>query len=635
MQPPAGGARVRFGVAAAVCGAYAAFYIAMTGPVLDMGVESAQVIAGVVRYPSGHPYDVYHRHVYSLLNYVTAGVLAISNATIATVFRNWLFLFSSVYAAFALGAVLTRGDKWGYAAAAVTASGTMLQFSGRYPMSVFPTINSDGHLGLEAALIAAAFLVARWQRTAGWLLGLLPAVHGALAALTWPWALACLWWNGTWRSPTSRRALLSGLVPGCAISAVLAGAIAIQRIPAPFATAPHADAELVRRQFTALTDHHRAQIDPTSLAYLLGPLTLALLSIALLRQIGDTLERRAIRWFVMLAVAGWVVVYAAAAGLAWRGWLPGPVESLMPFRFSNVGVSMIVPFAIAAIASASSAHGGARRLVLGGLAVVAVFANAVALLAWPSTIASGPIAFALVGFAFGALTDLESAAPIAWAGLAAIGVTLLVTPPAELRLTRAVALAIGAALATLGARVLSRRWRWDWLARPAPLLIGCLCAAVAPFRTDPRWRAPASVVRPGESALTSWLDAHTTRDELILAPISTKVEIQLKTGHPVLFETETLYLMQYMPSLSAEIGQLTRDLYDVDYTSTGAIPHQPNGRLDTDNPLWERTWPGRTRSEWQTLASRYGFRLVFSKVELTLPIAVRTPLGVLYRIPPP
>jgi hypothetical protein len=140
---------------------------------------------------------------------------------------------------------------------------------------------------------------------------------------------------------------------------------------------------------------------------------------------------------------------------------------------------------------------------------------------------------------------------------------------------------------------------------------------------------------PYENALNLWLAAHAHPDEMILPPIDPRSELQSKTGHPVLMESETLQLLTYMPSLSPVIAAMARDLYGIDYANAGQLRQlASNNRLPTDSPVWIGAWQKRGLDEWQSLGQKYGFRLVLSptRTPLHLQAVLPGPVWTLYEI---
>jgi hypothetical protein len=136
--------------------------------------------------------------------------------------------------------------------------------------------------------------------------------------------------------------------------------------------------------------------------------------------------------------------------------------------------------------------------------------------------------------------------------------------------------------------------------------------------------------------LSQWLAAHARPGEMILPAITPQTKLQPRTGHPVLMEAESLYLMSYMPSLAPTIGTMARDLYGVDYADRDQIERvSRNGRLGFSSPFWHDAWKNRKRRDWQALGRKYGFRLTLSPNEtpLDLPVVLPGTFWSLYEIP--
>src|SRR5262249_3264261 len=194
---------------ALVWGVYSVIQILINGIVLDESLAPAQIIAGAVQYPAGHPHQIYYWKAYNLFHYLAAGVWAVEPAPLTiSAARNFLFLFSSAFAPFAITVLLTRRPLWGHIAATLTVAEAPLRFEGVYPMWVFPSGNSNGHIGLYAAMIIVVLLLARLWRTGGLLLGMLPAIHPAMPLVIWPWSGAYLLFSRELNSRKERVRLL-------------------------------------------------------------------------------------------------------------------------------------------------------------------------------------------------------------------------------------------------------------------------------------------------------------------------------------------------------------------------------------------------------------------------------------------
>src|SRR5262249_18914353 len=248
---------------AIVWGAYSIVQILINGIVLDEALAPAQIIAGAVQYPAGHPHQIYYLKAYNLFHYLAGAVWAITPATLAiSAARNLLFLLASAFTPFALTVLLTRRPLWGHLVAAATVTGAAPLFEGIYPMWIFPSGNSNGHLGLHAATLVVALLLARVWRTGGLLLGLLPALHPAMPLLILPWSGAYLLFSGESISRKEKVRLLRALGLGLGVCVALALIIYFRAADAA-AVSPYnilsdgADGKLIHWQFTVTTDVHR------------------------------------------------------------------------------------------------------------------------------------------------------------------------------------------------------------------------------------------------------------------------------------------------------------------------------------------------------------------------------------------
>ena len=136
-----------------------------------------------------------------------------------------------------------------------------------------------------------------------------------------------------------------------------------------------------------------------------------------------------------------------------------------------------------------------------------------------------------------------------------------------------------------------------------------------------------------DKSLDNWLAHRDGSIGLILCPVLPRSELQAKLNRPVLMETESLYLLTYMPSLAGVIGEMARDLYGVDFLDRAQMARMkgPQGIVDFNlvDPIWER----RSLEEWRRLASKYDFRYVLSPLKLNLPLGFPGAEWNLYAVP--
>jgi hypothetical protein len=355
---------------ALVWAGYTLLYSVLNPALLDEVVIPAQIIAGAVRYPASHPHDIYYRDAFSLINYLAAGGMRLGLDAIAiSRIRNAWFLFSSVYTSFALALLLTRQPRWAHVSGVLTACNVAVPLGGAYPIFVPPSFWSHGHIGLQTALLTTVLFLAGYARTGGFLLGLLPSIHAAMALVLWPWGAVFL------LAHKLRRAVIP-LMFGVTACALLAALIWVQ---APSSrVAPLYDLQLdgaaVLQTFTTYTDVHRQLPPLLSLAYAVNTLAFLILGCLFLcepqeprREVSSPSVRAAGAWLLLLGAMSWTIVYVAWIAQVSLGTLPTWVNILMPYRFSNVSAMLTVPLSVALLARLYGRLGKAGRRVLTAL----------------------------------------------------------------------------------------------------------------------------------------------------------------------------------------------------------------------------------------------------------------------------
>lgn len=154
-------------------------------PVWHHAAEGAQVIAGIVTYPSSSPYDLYYRHTWTLLHQIPALFLNTGFP------EQFLCIFLSglqgalAYCALGLGVLAFSQNK----AAAILAPffihfTSLTDHSTVYPVSLMGTSTTYGTIGLSMTCLVFIFLSFGKNILAGFLAGLLPAVHAGFGLLS-------------------------------------------------------------------------------------------------------------------------------------------------------------------------------------------------------------------------------------------------------------------------------------------------------------------------------------------------------------------------------------------------------------------------------------------------------------------
>ncbi|HEV7734350.1 MAG TPA: hypothetical protein VGR62_19410, partial [Candidatus Binatia bacterium] len=332
--------------------AYAMLQLGLDGPVLDEAVVPAQIITGAVSYPPGHPLAVFCEGAASLSYWLAAVTWRLwPDAWALSAGRNVVFLFASAFTPFALVCLLTGRPAWGHVATALTLSEAATRFIGVYLLWVFPAYYSSGHLGIHAAVLAAALLMAGCVRTAALLLGIMPVLHVAMMLVAWPWA--ALYLLARVRGRAWRPILVwSGV--GIVISAAVVLATKVL-VPAVVPVPPYdgtADGARILAMFEATTDPHRQPIRLLSSAYLTSPIAFVLLSALVVAGAGARARDR--MWLLLPGFIAWAYVFGARALDALPGGTPFLVQAVMPGRYANLAVLYLLPLTVTAYVEATA-----------------------------------------------------------------------------------------------------------------------------------------------------------------------------------------------------------------------------------------------------------------------------------------
>ncbi len=628
--------------------AFAVLYLALTPLVVDETALSAQILTGAVSYPAGHPHEVFHLQAFSLPNHLSAAILWFTDSVdLVSRARNFLVVFLSGFGPFLVAVVLSRRPLVGFAASALVLSDALYRFQGVYPTFVFPTFYSHGHVGAWVAVITVGLLAGGLHRTGGFLLGLAPAIHPLLGVLVWLWATA----GGTARRVLARSALpfaLGVLVSGA--SWWLSRSLVPDAEPVELYTpGDAATGELVRSQFIEFTDPHRRLPEVHAGVFKFGYASNLMAFVAtaavLLAAARQTTSRGAARALVGFVALAWAVVWGARAFELVVGELPDAAVTAMPYRLSNVSAILLVPLSCAALVmTAERISERALALAVLGLSLIVLAGGAAAVLSWSDPdaarfrLASGLL---LIGAVLGAGvvggSARSSVVPVACA-LGLLGLFLHMRFESGFEgvivltgglLVTAIALGLarsGPVLRELGGGRL-----------PLGALLAFACLSTTGVSVGSDNAEPSSLVTWFDEELDLWLDLNAEPDELVLPPLIPRTQIQAKTGHPVLLELGTLWLMPYLPGLSTVIGRMTRDLYGVDYGDRAALEllAGEDDYLGQHDTAWKDVWRGRRRAEWRALGEEYGFRLVVAPTTWNIDLVpeIVNDEWTLYRIP--
>jgi len=643
---------------ALLCGALAMLVFvassAIVNPIVnDETLGSGAVLAKLPPYPDGHPHIHFYERAFSLGNHATARALELGvHRDAISLTRNGLALFLALFTPFAAALCFTRRVSLAIFAAVLAALEAPCAYDGLYPVLIFPDIYSHGQIGQSLAVLVAVAWAGGAARTAGFLTGAMPMLHAGvfppLAVFTLLYlALA----RGRPRGAKLRRALVAvgaGVAACAAFFALTRSGVESATGAGPYA-APGVDSA-AGLGFVALTDFHRQVPDFMRFGYFAHALALVALSLAVLRGGRELWARSngadaAARWGLVLAWSVWCYALVAAL-LQSLELLPRVVLMAMPARVTNLSTILLAPLTAVAWQRVLDRHPARTRAALWtgcGMAASALsvwlwyrgpwaLREHVFTLAWGCVLGAG-------AFAWPVARRAAIGCTLAFVGACVLFSLEYPNPP------RQVSLAAGFLLAAafvLIARVV--RGPFASIAeRAAPGLALCggllAVAANVPKRfVDFGKLFRCDVVSRDDQRMIDWMAENVGPEEPLVTAAWVRLEMQQKTAHPVLIETETLWMLTYMPELGSTVGPMVKDFFEVDYTDREAVRALSRGeRFALTHPHWPHVWTQRTESRWRELAEKYDFELVVSPQEtpLQLPRVVDGTRVDLYRVPRP
>ncbi len=598
----------------------------------DETFEHAQILAGKVPYPEGHPLRMYVHNAFSVQPYLSAVLLLCGGGpALVCGMRNILFLLATVLPVYFMTALFTGRTRWGHAAAALLLQGILLEFDGSYPTVVWPELYSNGPIGGAWALLTLWALLANHLRIAGLLFGLMPCIHLG----QWPPVLVLFLLFGLYEAGRTNR----GTVRAVAIYSAIGVFVSIlfflaQRLffHEPLPASAGNDLMAVWRGYTFHFDPHRRFPPGNGQILLCG--TLLLSGLAAWR----TPDSRRL-------YLGLFLYAAAIASCVWGIMIvhfflgentPFLLLSWMPYRLINhlppvclaLIISVLVPrqgvWVLAALLF-GILHPWLRpllgdslytRYLSGGECVVYCLYGAAL---WTLLVPLVPKLH--MGTHLHKSSALNASPPPThsnpqFPNLPACAVLVV------LCLALSFFHQFGAGCLVLGVLGVVFANRIPKLhALPATALAAAiLLALLAAIYGQARFHQKLPVSMFAREIRT------TLQDEpgaLLAGPPDTLL-LQAHTGHPVLAETATPSLISYVPAIGPAINQLYEDLYGISFLNPTA-----------SSVSWDQLWRERSLQEWQMLSKRYGFHYVISlpSAEVQLPLMFADSSAVLYKIP--
>jgi hypothetical protein len=571
---------------------------AVTVPDWQVPVETAQVVAGLVDYPAGNPFYIYHTKLWTVLHQVLALCLTagVSERTLSIAVAGLVGMVSFQGLSLLVYA-LSRDLPVAVAAPALIYFSRVAETGAVYPIWLAGTSHTYGVLGLGYLVLVVALLGVGWQRSGLALLGAAPAIHPSLGVwLVTIVASVWLWDLDDFR--TRFRPALGALAAGAAVAAVslLVQFTLISDVPATdrAVTAKYLAA------FVTFWDMHRQPVNLNGGAVKLNIAALVVGGLWLGRFAGD-LPRPARFLLRVVVVSALLSLLLALVTRVPPDRLPAPLLTMMPGRLLNLNV-----------------------LIFGAIVLGLVSAYRAAV--WASALALALALALLLGDRSGLWTF---PGPHEWiaAALSRVGRVNTTT-----LLVQAAALLVGFAFVFAG-QERTRQWATGLTA--ASLVVRGLRAALLLLLLTAvvwTWRQPP----PG-----GFLFLDRTNDQLfrmvserpgLLLTGGDLHLIQLRTRRPVLLDGGGLDALPYAIEAAPATERILRDVYAIDLLNP---PEEARHLGALPQAFVKAAWEGYTPDRWRQIGEQYGVTDVLTSGDWTLqlPVVVRNRWFTVYDIP--
>lgn len=554
------------------------FLLAAVGyPTWQVAVESAQVLAGVVQYPTETPFYMYHVKLWTLSTQIGAIFLAggVTERTLSIVISGLLGMLNFQGLALCVFA-LSRHFWLSLATPFLMLWCFAAGYGVLYPISLLGSQHTYGVLGLAWIVLVVGLVANQRYKLAALLLGVAPAIHASLGAWCWILVVTCILWDRSYRRNGFRAALPYFL----AGAAVTIASFAFQRWISR--GLPEVTFEVAHQYLSAFVrnwDVHRRPLplgEPgvflTSASFVVSLAWLCLF------------ERDLVPRSVLFLLRALVVSALLAAAAAVPSWLPPeriPTALLvtMPTRIMNLNVLVFMP------------------LVVG-------------------------------------LLGLDR-----WDRRSQVTLALLVTAHALLgRSGFTPSIMMAAVLLQLLWR-LNPRWALDrknddWLARRARavtfVVLGAVTLAVFIDAAENRGRVEAFGSFDLSDRTNNAFFQRVSQGGGTLLICSDMYLVQLRTRRPVLLES--IDALPYALQSGPEMDRILKKVYGIDlFYLPPKKREQSTISPEVHKPLWE----SRDRQLWTAIAKEFAVSdiLTYSDWRLDLPETVRNEKYVLYHIP--
>jgi hypothetical protein len=563
----------------------------------QVAVETAQVVAGIVDYPSSTPAYIYHTKLWTIVHQLLSLLfwLGLSEIQLSQLLSGILGMTSFLALSMFVFA-LSRDALLAIAAAPVIVISRLAEFGVVYPVFLVGTPHTYGSLGLSWFVLTIALIGAGWYRSGALLLGLAPAIHPSLGFWLSIVVAACVALNFRHSRSIFRRAL-PYLIVG---STLTAGSLLVQLFL--IADAPDIDRLAAARylsRFVEIWDGHRQPVSLQADGVWLnaGALGFAVIWLMFLKKDLSEPGLFVLRTIAVAALLGFAFIW-----ISWRSpaSVPANLLVLMPARLLNVNA---MTFAALVLGLSGAYRRTLWSPVLAGLFIMALLLGGRSMI-WDWVSDQNHPWW---------LDSIES-----WRAFKVISGVLIAAAAWE-RLSK------GRSLEWLPGRIRARLPRLIPLMRTAmvvPLVFlvayGWSGSAITPPTLVDRTNDPLfRVASEGSGLLLSGGNLYM---------------VQLRTRRPVLVDGGALDGLPYALEGGPAVERILRDIYAIDFFNppaearhTGVIPSEYT------KSVWER-YP---RERWREIGRRYHVTQILTNADWTLDLPVVAQSGSLrlYGIP--
>lgn len=555
-------------------------------------VEHAQVLAGIVSYPTTSPVAIAHAKFWSLLPQLGALLLSAGVTEWAlSIAISGLMGVLAFQGLSAVGYALSRDELVAIGAVFVLFASRAYDYGVVYPISLLGTPDTYGAVGLMLLVQVIGLFALRWYRTAAFLLAISPAIHVTLGL----WLLAVIGGASVAIGGEPLAALRRAWKFFAAGATITLVSFIAQRMLAPdIPPIDEATAATYFHAFVPFWDGHRRPA-----GFLTGGMFLNLSS-TVLAAVWLLKYRRSMPDAVQLLLGVMVVSGVAGFGVAvWSrlpdGWMPVFVIRAIPNRVLNLNIVLA----------------GAVAFGLAGTLRPAWASRAVLLVTAAGLLLSSQSSF------WWLVSPGNFSVETIYVLAAAMAALLVAGALSRHRLD------VGASQVSAGAgRDRARRGSWLRPTLAAVFAVALILTVMGPGRFEHgpwnAWKRDAVLQRASEGH-----GLLLTGGDLFM--------IQLRTRRPVVLDGMTLDTLPYALEAGPVIDRILREVYQIDLFHPpreawggGRVPRRANQRA------WEAIDPAR----WQEIGRTYDVSEIVTPAnwKLQLPHVAQSSEFELYRI---